>query len=206
VANDPSIRTRWSLVQRLKNCEDQESWKTFFETYWRLIYAVAVKSGLSDAEAQDVVQETTLSVVKQMPTFRADPQFGSFKSWLLNITRRRVVDQFRKRGRLSALSAAIDSDGSTNLVANIPDENANALERIWELEWKENIAQNAIENVRKTVSPKQFQIYELYKIRDWPVEKVTSFLKVTPNQVYIAKNRVEAALKEETSRLKKLMG
>ena len=59
------IPTRASLLSRLKNWDDQDSWKDFFDTYWKLIYAAALKSGLSDAEAQDVVQDTVVSVAKK---------------------------------------------------------------------------------------------------------------------------------------------
>jgi DNA-directed RNA polymerase specialized sigma24 family protein len=45
--------------------EDQASWRDFFNTYWKFIYGVAIKSGLSDSEAEDVVQETVLSVAKK---------------------------------------------------------------------------------------------------------------------------------------------
>jgi len=40
------LPTRYSLLSRLQNWEDQESWRVFFDTYWRLIYSVALKSGL----------------------------------------------------------------------------------------------------------------------------------------------------------------
>ncbi len=65
-ADHESLSTRWSLLTRLKNWDDQESWKEFFDTYWRLIYNVAIKAGLSDAEAQDVVQETVLTVAEKL--------------------------------------------------------------------------------------------------------------------------------------------
>src|SRR2546426_1573632 len=71
-------------------------WKDFFDTYWKLVYGVAIKSGLNDAEAQDVVQETVLSVAKKMHQFKYDPAAGSFKNWLLLITRRRIADHLRK--------------------------------------------------------------------------------------------------------------
>src|SRR5262245_37419305 len=51
----PSIPTRQSLLVRLKDWDDSTSWKDFFDTYWKLIYGVARKAGLTDAEAQDVV-------------------------------------------------------------------------------------------------------------------------------------------------------
>src|SRR5213592_2844159 len=94
---DELIPTRASLINRLKNCQDQSSWQEFFDTYWKLIYGVARKAGLTDAEAQDVVQETMASVSKHMPTFKYDPAIGSFKAWLLNMTRWRITDQLRKR-------------------------------------------------------------------------------------------------------------
>ena len=74
---DELLPTRWTLIERLKNWDDQESWREFFETYWKLIYGVAIQSGLDHAEAQEVVQETVISVSKSMPKFRADPAFGS---------------------------------------------------------------------------------------------------------------------------------
>ena len=55
----PSIATRNSLLTRLKDWDDQEGWKRFFETYWRLIYNVAIQHGLSEMEAQEVVQRAT---------------------------------------------------------------------------------------------------------------------------------------------------
>src|SRR5213592_3719047 len=94
---DELIPTRWSLVTRLKNWDDQESWREFFDTYWKLIYGVATKAGLTDAEAQDVVQETIITVAKNVKDFKADPAFGSFKPWLLQTTRWRIADRFRSR-------------------------------------------------------------------------------------------------------------
>ena len=87
--NSPDwLPTRRSL---LKDWDDQESWQVFFDDYWKLIYSLAIKAGLNDAEAQDVVQETVLSVCRQMPDFKYDPGIGSFKSWLSLICRRRIA-------------------------------------------------------------------------------------------------------------------
>src|SRR5882672_4347896 len=94
---DELIPTRATLLQRLKNWQDESSWQDFFDTYWKLIYHIALQAGLNEAEAQDVVQETMISVAKHMPTFKYDPALGSFKGWLLNMTRWRIIDQARKR-------------------------------------------------------------------------------------------------------------
>src|ERR1043166_5796096 len=92
-----SVAPRRSLLSRLKESNAQESWREFFDTYWRLIYTTALNAGLTDSEAQEVVQETVLTVVRKIKSFRYDPAIGSFKGWLLTIVRWRIGDQFRKR-------------------------------------------------------------------------------------------------------------
>ena len=104
--NPNLIPTRQSLISRLKNWEDQVSWQSFFDTYGKLIYSVALKAGLSHAEAQDVVQDTVLVVARKIPDFDYDRARGSFKSWLLLITRRRIEKQLKKRLPLKSAGAA----------------------------------------------------------------------------------------------------
>src|SRR5882757_1144394 len=91
------IPTRGSLLIRIRDADDGESWQQFFDTYWKLIYGVAIKAGLRDVEAQDVVQETVMTVAKNIKEFEIGPERGSFKAWLLTNTRWRIVDQYRKR-------------------------------------------------------------------------------------------------------------
>ena len=104
-----SLPTRHSLLNRLKDWGDRTSWQVFFDTYWRLIYNVACQAGLTDAEAQDVVQETILGVAKKIGEFEADPARGSFKEWMLQQTRWRIADQLRCRTRAGQGSVPIAS-------------------------------------------------------------------------------------------------
>src|SRR3989441_7096296 len=131
--SDQSLATRWTLIERLKNGDEQESWRQFFDTYWKLIYGVAIKSGLTHPEAQDVVQETVISVCESMQNFKADPAYGSFKAWLLNLTRWRITDQVRKRPRSAGAREAPPNSGpksdttSTAMEEQVPDPAGNAL-------------------------------------------------------------------------------
>src|SRR5712672_2125921 len=121
---DELIPTRQSLLSRLKNAEDQASWQDVFDTYWKLLHSVAIKSGLTDAEAQDAVQETVIAVAKNIKEFQYDPQKCLFKSWLMMITRQRIIWQLRKRQALPApnrLSAAHDDTARTATIDRIAD-------------------------------------------------------------------------------------
>ena len=128
---DELIPTRASLLSRLKDWEDQTSWKDFFDTYWKLIYNAATKSGLTDVEAQDVVQETVISVMKSMPDFKYETVGGSFKSWLLNLTAWRITDQLRKRQRnVRPAYRQADSTTRTATTERVPDPAGTGLESI----------------------------------------------------------------------------
>ena len=192
------IPTRQSLLSRLQNWGDQESWHDFFNTYWRLIYEVALKSGLNESEAQEVVQETVISVAKQMPAFRYDPARGKFKGWLLQITRRRIADLVRKRKQAAgtigeAAIERLDADG----IESVPDPAASGLEAIWNEEWERHLINTAIEKVKKKVKPEQYQLFDLYVLQRWPVGKIRQTLGVSAGQVYLAKHRIGGLLKKE---------
>src|SRR5882757_10289430 len=117
---DELIPTRASLLHRLKDWQDRSSWQEFFDTYWKLIYGVARKAGMTVDEAQDVVQETMVSVARHMPTFKYDPALGSFKGWLLKMTRWRILDQLRKRGPIQAHRPS-STDSRTGTVEKVAD-------------------------------------------------------------------------------------
>lgn len=195
--------TRRSLLARLKNREDQTGWRQFFDTYWNLIYRTACKAGLNDDEAQEVVQETVLAVVKHAGHFRYDPQVCAFKTWLLRMVRWRINDQFRARRK-----AAGFSDNSSETTAPTMDLDAVSagaagdLEAVWEAEWTENLIQTASQRVKRQVNSKQYQIFDLHVQKGWPVREVAQALKVNAGRVYLAKHRVGSLLKREIARLK----
>src|SRR5262245_28374475 len=95
-ASELDLKTRRSLLSRLRDSEDHESWRAFFDLYWRMLYKVARRAGLCDADAQDVVQETVVAVARQIPEFHYDPTRGTFKHWLFRFVQRRVSDHLRR--------------------------------------------------------------------------------------------------------------
>lgn len=200
-ADDPDA-TRSSLVRRLGNWNDEGGWQDFFDRYWKLIYAVAIKAGLTDAEAQDVVQETVVAVAKQMREGSYDRTKSSFKNWLCLITRRRIVDHFRRRTKLKRHQPGGSEDTSrTSTVARVADPVSLQLDAVWDEEWRKNLVDAAIERVKQRITPKQFQIFDLAVLKDLPVREVSKLLKVNAAQVYLARHRVGALVKKEVARL-----
>src|SRR2546423_12184586 len=198
--SDDSLATRASLLGRLKNWKDTTSWEEFTQTYSRLIRAVALKAGLSESEAKDVEQETLLCVAKTIHEFESNPARGTFKSWLLNLTRWRIADQFRCRN--SAMTSTMPSDATatgTPTLERVPAEDT--LDEAWEVEWKRNIVETALARVARKVKPKHLQIFDLYAMRHWAAGEVARELGVTRVQVYLVNHRLTKLLKREVEYL-----
>jgi RNA polymerase sigma factor (sigma-70 family) len=192
------LPTRKTLLSRLKDWNDDDSWRTFFNTYWKLIYGVALKSGLSTTQAEDVVQETVVAVARNIGTFRYDPSACSFKTWLMKVTRSRISRQYRANNRQPAVENAPLDDGSgTGLIERVADPNGNRLQALWDEEWERNIGDAAVQRVKQRIDAAQFQLFDFYVLKEWPVRKVAETFGVSVGRVYLAKHRVGKMIQSE---------
>lgn len=202
---DP-LKTRKSLIERMRNRDDQRSWREFFNTYWKLIYGTAIKAGLTREEAEEVVQETMITVTNMLDGFEYNPDRSSFKNWLLHKTRWRIIDQIRKRPKLELQRAqAANESTRTPLHERIADPDSLNYQDIWEEEWQKNLMDVAIERVKKQVKARQFQIFDLYVLKNWSVADIRKTLKVNAPQIYLAKHRISGLLKKEIKRIETVL-
>jgi len=190
-----SLQTRHSLLSRLWECDDQAGWRVFFDRYWRLIYGFARKSGMNDADAQDIVQEVMLSVSKSLPDYRRQ-KGGSFKGWLLTIVRRRMADHWRARLPKDQLSVPLPEQPS----ALGADEAV--LERIWQEEWESRLFETAAQRVQQRVGARNYLIFDMTVRQQTPLRDVCRSLGVNAAQVYLAKHRVGRMMKQEVAALR----
>lgn len=201
---DAFLATRRSLLTRLKNWDDDEGWREFFQTYWKLIYSVAIKSGLIESEAEDVVQETVVTVAKTMGEYRYEPDKCRFKTWLMRITRMRIVDQFRKRRPdFAARGHRSKSSTDTSTEERIPDPTQPFVEALWDDEWQKNLVDAAMDRVKRRVRPEHYQIFYLTAVKELGAAQVARTLGVSAGQVYLVKHRVAALVKKEIQQLEK---
>ena len=202
---DSLLPTRQSLLTRLRDWQDQDGWRDFFDTYWRLIYNVARKAGLADSAAQEVVQSTFIYLSRRMPNFRYDPARGSFKSWLRVVTRSRI-SVFRRSEKAGDALVHQPFPGQgreeSDALEQLPDPAADALDDVWQREWEENLLGAAFRRVRGKVSSQQLLIFRLATAGDLPLTQVAKKLGVNLAQVYLARHRVGKLLKAEIDKLR----
>ena len=197
---DPMLVTRQSLIARLNDWGDQRKWQEFFETYWQLIYSVAMRAGLRDDEAQEVVQETCIAVAKNVGGY--DSKAGSFKSWLLQMARWRNTDQFRKRDKRRAVRSEDDTRGTATL-DRLPGSGERAFTEMWEEEWQQHVLAAALARVKRRVEPGHYQIFDCTVVKQWSAAKAAKELGVNIAQVYLVRHRLKGLLKKELKEIER---
>ena len=87
----------------------------------------------------------------------------------------------------------------------MPDSAGSQLEALWEKEWHTTLLATALEKVKAQVDLKQWQVFDLYVLKEWPAPEVAKALGVSVARVYLAKHRVGALVKKELKRLQRKM-
>jgi RNA polymerase sigma-70 factor (ECF subfamily) len=208
-----SVQTRSSLLNRLKRGDDAESWQQFYRVYGKVVRDFAIRSGLTDAEADEVVQETAIALARHLPEYKYDSKVCRFKTWLLNQASWRVKDQFRRRKKEPgwqsvreagpATPAFCHDTQRTALECQVPDPTVVDLDAGFDDEWRKSLFASAMERVRERFGPRRFQIFELVVLKEWPVLEVAKSLAVSTAYVYVTRHRIAAAIKKEAWRLEK---
>jgi RNA polymerase sigma factor (sigma-70 family) len=198
------LPTRHSLLHRLKDLGDDVSWKEFFDLYWKLIYAVALKSGLRAPEAEDVVQETVLSVAKTINQYEYDPTV-TFKGWLHLLVKRRVADHFRRQARNEPLADDLVREETIegSVVERTADPAGAVLDAVWEEEWQKNLIEAALEKLKTQIKVKQYQVFYLNAVKGKSPSEVARCLNVNVAYVHLTRHRVQPLFKRAVEQVEK---
>lgn len=85
---------------------DQIAFLALYRRYVNLAFSVALRMLGDQAAAEEIVQDVFVSVWRNAGEF--DSRRGRFSSWLLTITRRRAIDELRRRNRVPAADSLDD--------------------------------------------------------------------------------------------------
>ena len=88
--------TSLSLLRRVRE-QDPDAWRALVDLYGPLVFYWGRRSGLSPADAADVLQDVFAAVHGAIARFERDCQTGTFRGWLWTIARNKIRDHFRKR-------------------------------------------------------------------------------------------------------------
>lgn len=200
--SQPSLLTRPSLLNRLRDWSDHSSWEEFHRLYRRFIHGLATRAGLTPVEADEVVQDVMQNVAERIADYETRDRRGAFRRWLMNQTRWRIADKFRQRDQAEA--ARHYRLNEIDPLDEIPAEND--VVDFWEIEWQQHILNAAMERLARQVPAKHFQAFELYSRQGWPVRRIAASLELNAPTVYLIAHRLTKRLRTEVERLRENHG
>ena len=182
------LETTETLLKGLA-ANDQSRWARFYRDYAPWIESTIVKRGLSHQDAEEVVHDTLVALVKIMPTYKYDKtNKGAFRSLLFKIAQNKAIDRFRKS---NAEARKIERFAAEPLAPSTEDwrrETFNiALRRVF--------ADPSIGQTAKIAFRRYVQLGE-------PAEVVANELGLTANNLYQIRNRIKQRVAEEVQNIK----
>lgn len=188
-----ATRTTTRLLDALRDYSNEPAWEHIDSRYRPVLAGLARRLGLSEAEADEVAQQSLAEFVRAFREGRYDRTKGRLSSWILGIAHHITLNTIRQGRRAAAFGAAA--------LAEIPDEDT--LRSIWEDERDRAILARALGMLRdeSAVEDRTLLAFELFAIRGVPVSEAATRCGMSADQVYVAKSRVTKRLRELVDRL-----
>lgn len=188
--------TRLTLMQRLKNRNDNRSWEEFCDAYRGFIFSVLNRMKVEHELIDDLMQDILISVWKSLPGFEYDPSKGRFSSWLATISINTVKSAQLKKSRLLAREHKAYTQQTQETESELVD--------MIEKEWAAFLTETAWTNVSKGLSEVMRQCFEGF-MDGKNLNKIAQELGLPDNTVRVYKSRVNTLMKREIYRLKQVM-
>ena len=183
--------TTTQILDDLKFSDNSAAWKTFTDHFYPVIFGFAKNMGLSSTDAEDAAQETIIQFLRLYRDNRFQREKGHLSHWIFGVARNVIRDFIKKRPKEHAVP---DSSTRTSFWAAVPDDKA--ILHTWETQWQREILNRCLSRARSEVDEKTYRAFEMYAVGQQPVKTVCEELDMTPNAVYIAKNRVLTKMRE----------
>ena len=184
--------TRASLIVRLRDRSDQEAWAEFVEVYRPVVYRLARRKGLQDADAEDLAQQVLSAVAAAVDRWEPDPARGRFRTWLHRIAHNLIVNALTRR----APDRGTGDDGAHGLLDRQPAREGPDSDLL-RAESRSEVFQWAARQIRGEFQSDTWMAFWLAAVEGRPVAEVARELGKRPGAVYAARGRVMRRLKEK---------
>ncbi len=109
--------TNHSLIARVQDLGDGASWSEFLRIYQPVVYRMARKRQLQEADAHDVVQQVFLSISRSIERWEPGAGQPPFRAWLTTIARNAITKALVRRPQ----DQATGTTSAAELLASHPE-------------------------------------------------------------------------------------
>jgi RNA polymerase sigma-70 factor, ECF subfamily len=147
---------------------------------------------MQSVDAEELTQEVLVTVLNKLPAFQLTGQPGSFRKWLATVARNAAISQLRKAQRRDKGFVAGDIADLASLVEPANEK----LEEQFDREERMEIFRWAAEQVRANCDANTWNAFWRTTVLQQSIESVASELQISVGQIYVARCRTLARLKE----------
>jgi RNA polymerase sigma-70 factor, ECF subfamily len=187
-----------SLIASVKDLGDGAAWAEFLGIYQPVVFQMARRRGLQDADAQDVMQQVFLSISKSIEGWVPGDLQPPFRAWLTTIARNAITKALTRRPR----DAATGSTSMVELLDAQPDPQETTAEILAEA--RKELIRWATEQIRSEFSEATWNAFWQTAIEGVPIAEVAKSTGRSAGAVYVARYRVIARLKEKVLEVSQL--
>ena len=195
---DPNRRTSFTLINRVKDLDDDAGWREFFDRYRWLVLRVASQHGLTDAEAEEVAQEVFARVARNIGVFETGGRPGAFRKWLRQMSTWCALTARRKRQiDVQSLDEPETEDQPSPAEEIANPESSNPHTEVSDRDFHELL----LRRLKQLVSPRDFDIYQRITFEGLTPQQVADQMGLSRGAVDTSLSRTRLAARRELTRL-----
>jgi RNA polymerase sigma factor (sigma-70 family) len=196
--SNEKFHTRQTLLAKIKNEHDDQSWEDFIFYYQQFIYNIVRRMNMGHHDAEDLVQTIMLKLWNKMPEFEYKPGKGAFRGWLCRITQNETKNYLRKKNKHLDRN---NEENNRTVPQNQYDIDLPDIEEITRKEWQIYVTNLAWSNIKNTFNQNVQDAFVLL-YSDKTSKDVAAELKLEVNTVNVYKQRVRKRMMQEIKRLR----
>ena len=188
--------TRSTLIAQVRSPENRGAWAEFVTLYRPVIYRMARKRGMQDADAQDLAQAVLIRVAGAIDRWKkTDPSIG-FRHWLSRVAKNAILTALARSSK-EAASCGTDLQDLLNQQPNIDPD----IERDIALEYLREKYHRASATVQTDVDAITWKAFELSVAEGRSCNEVADLLGKPIGTIYAARSRVMRRLRDQVQQM-----
>jgi len=176
--------TRYTLLEKALNLNDEEAWAELHTLYRRFIYYILQEMGVQESDLDDLSQSVLMALTSELKKY--DRSKGKFRNWLRQVVRTKVLMYFRK-------STSDQARENRYYQERIATKETNDIEQFIEKEWQLYVSNIALERVKKSYSGHAVTVFEL-DLEGKSTAEIEALTGIQESTIYTLRQRVKKNL------------
>jgi RNA polymerase sigma-70 factor (ECF subfamily) len=181
--------TPLSILERLRERPDEASWRRLFDLYTPFVRHWLGRQGIPGSDLDDLVQEVSAAIARDLPTFDHSGRPGAFRLWVRTIALNRLRGYWRARQNAHVHLDARDLD-------RLADPGS-PMSQLWDLEHDQFLARRLLELIEPEFARTTWRAFRRQVIDGVPAAQAAEEVGVSVNAALVAKSRVLRRLRQE---------